>query len=85
MAQVLNTPAGPLLCSRINAGALEHGDLVISDDEQRTLWITGSHRDYTNGHAVLHIAGTYANWRIRLGINTPVWRAVGARAAGPIS
>jgi len=85
MAQVINTPAGPLLCSRINAGAIERGDMAVSEDHQRTFRIIDVHRDYHSGHVILHVAGKHTTWRARIGVNTPVWRAVGARAAGPIS
>jgi len=86
MAQVINTVHGPLLCSRINAGATERGDLVVSDDGLNRLWmLIDVHRDYHTDHVILHVAGEKASWRVRLGVNTPIWRAVGARAAGPIS
>lgn len=85
MSQVMNTPNGPLLCSRINAGSAERGDLLVSEQERFTIRIIDTRRDYRTGQVTLHLAGTVANWHVRIGINEPVWRAVGARAAGLIT
>lgn len=86
MSQVMNTPNGPLLCSRINANSATRGDMLVSDDAQRVARVQDVCPDYIdNGLVVLHLAAPACPWRVRLGVNTPVWRAVGARAAGLIT
>lgn len=82
MAQVMNTPNGPLLCSRINANSTTRGDLLVSDDGQRVVRVIDMHRNYQTGLIVIHVDGTDSTWRFRSDANTPLWRAVGARAAG---
>lgn len=84
MAQVLNTVHGPFLCSRINAGALEHGDLIATEQGTFLFRITAVHRNYRAGVVAVHV-GAARTKPFMFGINEPLWRAVGARAAGPIS
>jgi hypothetical protein len=83
MAQLLNTVHGPFLCSRINAGALEHGDLIADEHGTHMFRITGVHRNYRPDVVAVHVGARTKPFMI--GINEPVWRAIGARAAGPIS
>jgi hypothetical protein len=84
MAQLMNTPAGPLLCSRINAGSTMRGDVLVSDDGQQVVRVADVSISKRPSHVLLHVAGKVTPWSIRLGRNAPVWRAVGARAGGTI-
>lgn len=80
--QVFITPRGPMLFSRINAGALEHGDFVASEEGDR-FYLVSTPRRLRTGGVVL----TFESWTrtpVRLRLNTPVWRAIGARAGGII-
>lgn len=86
MAQLMDTPAGPLLCSRINAGSAIRGDVLVAEHGYQILRIADVYQQLDTGHVLLHVvtAGTGFGWRIRIGRNEPVWRAVGARAGGTI-
>ena len=85
MAQLMDTPNGPLLCSRINAGTAIRGDVIVTEHDHQVLRIadvvTSANRP---GFVLLHVNGTISPWTIQVGRNTPVWRAVGARAGGTI-
>lgn len=86
MAQLMDTPAGPLLCSRINAGSAIRGDVLVSEQGDRLFRIADVQEEFDTSHVFVHliVAGTGGRWRIRLGRNEPVWRAVGARAGGTL-
>lgn len=77
--QVFVTPRGPMLFSRVNAGALEHGDFVASEQGDRFYLVSTPRRRRTGG-VILFFERT----PVLLGVNIPVWRAIGARASGII-
>lgn len=68
-----------VLCSRVNAGSLERGDVAWNEDGNLCYWIKDVHRLDT-GHVILKL--DQAPWNVRLRTNTPVWRETGARAGG---
>lgn len=78
MAKLLDTPQGPMLCSRVNAGSLEPGDMTVSS--------TGTLNRITSVRVVFRdgIAYIKNDRRVmfRMPLNTPVWRVVGGRSAG---
>lgn len=81
---VFDTPNGPVLCSRVNAGSLERGDVALREDGEASYRITNLRKDLDAGHAVISSTRTDTGNpdTVRLRLNTPVWRAVGARAGG---
>lgn len=90
MARVIDTPAGALWCSKMNAGALERRDqVVIGTDEfghtvlrvadNRTSIEPGGRVKVEPGKRWIEFEGGFG---LLLGVNEPVNRVTGSRSGG---